>query len=186
MALRGPLHNPRCPLSTGSVSRTSFRSLIPATWRRSPSQSGRRKLKAISAALTASPGIMFRHGSWGKCQGCLLSTFPFPLDEALLRNVIVSRPVKDLSQCVIDKRGSRMWGMWRQRALSWRWLLIEFACRSVGCLFCAVNKVSDLKGFLVSFTSREALTIQFFGELSCCNGNVLRGKAGVRRDINTH
>lgn len=63
------------------------------------------KLKAIWAALTASRGIMFWHGSWGKCQGCPLSPFPFPLNETLLRNVIVSEPVKDLSQCVIDKEG---------------------------------------------------------------------------------
>lgn len=50
----------------------------------------------------------------------------------------------------------------------------------------SVNKVPDLKGFLVSFTSGEALTIQFFGELSSCNGNLPKGKAGVRRGINKH
>lgn len=143
MALRGPLPDPRCPLSTGSVSRTSFRSLIPATSRHSPSQSAtfvwlKQSWRPFSAALTASPGIMFRHGSWGECHGCPLSPFPFPRNEPLLRNVIVSRPVRDLSQCVIDKRSWRMWGMWWQTALSWTWLLIEFPCRSVGCFFFAV------------------------------------------------
>lgn len=38
----------------------------------------------------------------------------------------------------------------------------------------------------MSFTSGEAATIQFFGELCCCNGNLPKGKAGVRRGINTH
>lgn len=44
--------------------------------------------------------------------------------------------------------------------------------------FCSVNKVPDSKGFLVSFTFGEALIIQFFSELYCCNGNLLKVKLG--------
>lgn len=61
------------------------------------------KLKAIWVALTASWGIMFWHGSWGKSQGCLLSPFPFTLLKSASFRVIVSGPVKDFSKCVIDK-----------------------------------------------------------------------------------
>lgn len=79
-----------------------------------------------------------------------------------------------------------MWGVWWQTELSWVWLLIEFSCKSMGFFFFhTVNKVPDSNWFLVSFTSGEALTIQFFGELCCCNGNLPKGKAQVR-SIKTH
>lgn len=46
---------------------------------------------------------------------------------------------------------------------------------------------AGFKPFLYAYSSlAEPPTIQFLGELCCCNGNLLKGKAGVRRGINTH
>lgn len=144
MALRGPLHNPKMSIIY-RVCEQDFISL-PNT--------GYFKTQYLSQSAT----FVWLEQSWrpfqqlwllreascfdtapeGKCQGCPLSPFPSLLNEALLRNIIASLltvTVKDLSQCVIDKRSRRMWGMWRQTALSWMCFLIEFPCRSVGRFF---------------------------------------------------
>ena len=53
------------------------------------------KLKAILVALTAlREASCLDTAPEGKCQGCPLSPFAFPLNEPLLRNVIVSGQVK--------------------------------------------------------------------------------------------
>lgn len=187
MTPRRLLRNPRRPLSTRFVSSASFCSLIPATWRHTSFPCFFYWSKAVYFIST---DCFTRHHALTRLprEKPGLSTVTHFLSSKwdTFKNVIVSEPVKDLSQCVIDNRSWRMWGMWQQAVLSWMWLIIELPCRSARSYFTLWIKDQIQKDFSVSFTSDEALTIQFFAVLRSWNGNLPCGKAGVRRGINTH